>query len=410
MNEKKKKILGLLLKKYKDEQNITTIDIEHANISSTNTFYNACRGNIIKNDQFYIDYCIFFNHPLVIDERLEVWINNFETMLIQAIDLLDNDKIKNLHDEFISEMNYYKEMAIYHEYYFIINLLCNYYISNRYLTLEEIYEIFNLIDINLISKELSIMLLDICFRTNNNYIGNKELPNEILEKMEKIDKDNYYTLFVHAAIEKYECNFIQALAYFNKSYEIAKNKKNNNREIQSLMALYGIYRNIDKKKEESTAIELLKLKENSIPNKIKQSINYNVGMQDYLVGRYERAYELFMENIEKYYSYNCLLFLCSVCSHLNKKYPEILSMKELEDRYDFVYLNYFKKKYLNDSNIYLAEYILEAIFIEKLQYEKYREPYWNLFEYELNEMTKKDKKIRKYYLEYLELLKKTCEN
>lgn len=410
ISDKNKKILGKLFKKYKEDQNISTIDIEHASISSINTYYNACKGEIIKNDEFYINYCKFFNHPLEINNIIDNWINEFDGKLYHVIDFLDNKAIKDLYDEFNIKLNDYKDYAIYHEYHYMIDLLCNYYISNRYLNLEEIYDVLDLVDIKLFSDELSILLLDISFRTNNNFIGNKELPNKILQRMEHIDKDSYYTLFVNGAVEKYGCNFMQALTYFNKSYDISRNKKNTNREIQSLMAVYGIYRNTDKKAEEYTANELLRLKNEQIPDKIKQSINYNVGMQDYLVARYERAYKLFVENIETYHSYNCLLFLCSVCSRLSKEYPELLISKKIEDRYDFVYLNYFRKKLINYDYIDLAEYILQEIFVDKLQYEKYREPYWNLFEYELNEMTKKDIKVRKLYLEYLNLMKTTCEN
>ena len=47
ISDRKKIILGKLFKKYKENQNISIIDIEHTNISSINTYYNACKGEII---------------------------------------------------------------------------------------------------------------------------------------------------------------------------------------------------------------------------------------------------------------------------------------------------------------------------------------------------------------------------
>ena len=63
MNNRNKIILGKLFKIYKENQNISIVEIEQANISSINTYYNACKGEIIKNEQFYFDYCDFFNPP-----------------------------------------------------------------------------------------------------------------------------------------------------------------------------------------------------------------------------------------------------------------------------------------------------------------------------------------------------------
>ena len=133
-------------------------------------------------------------------------------------------------------------------------------------------------------------------------------------------------------------------------------------------------------------------------------------MQDYLEKRYERAYELFNENLICYNSLFTLLFQCSICSRLNIDFPEKLFSKEIENRYDFICLDYFRKKYNKIENESLAKYVLNTIIPKSLKDEEYRNPYWNLFEYEMHEMANKDTKLRKYYVRFMKELKKHCKD
>ena len=56
-----------------------------------------------------------------------------------------------------------------------------YFIEDGILRLEEVEDYLNLIDIDLLPKELSLYLLDYMFRSNWNYIGNKELIDIVNE-------------------------------------------------------------------------------------------------------------------------------------------------------------------------------------------------------------------------------------
>lgn len=407
---RKKRILGRLFKKYREKYNKSIIEIEHANISAIKTLYCSFNGEIIKNDDFYINYCNFFNHEYKEDSSLDSWLNNYIVRIIHAFDYYEEDSFNILYEEFANKISDLKEYAIYHEYYLIIQLLFNYYGKNQYLRLEEVEDYLELIDIELFPKELRLYFLDYMFRSNNNYIGNKELPGIIVEKMIKIDKCHYLTKYVQAFICKYNSNFLDSLKYLEDCKLEAKDKNNVYRETQCLLALYGTYRNIDQSLANKVSEDLLKIKEKSIPNNLKLSINYSVGMQDYLEGRYLRAYELFNEILINQNSNMSLLFQCSICSRLDKKFPKELFSNEIENRYDFIYLNYFRMKQNQVDNVKLAKYILNEIIPKKLKDEIYRNPYWSLFEYEMHDMADNDIKLRKYYVNFMKEEKKYCKD
>ena len=90
---------------------------------------------------------------------------------------------------------------------------------------------------------------------------------------------------------KFNRNFIQSLNELNQCINDSKDKNNKYREVQSRLAIYAIYRNIDNLMAKETANMLIEYKKiSTIPGSLKHSINYNVGMQDFLEGKYERAY------------------------------------------------------------------------------------------------------------------------
>ena len=410
ISDKNKIILGKLFKKYKDEQNISIVDIEHASISSTKTLYQSFNGEIIFNDQFYIDYSKFFNHEYKYVEEINIWLSNFIVRMIQAFDYYEENEFDNLYNEFITKMNDYKDFAIYHEYYQVIQSLFNYYINNKYLRLEEVEDYLNLIDIDLLPKELSLYLLDYMFRSNWNYINKIELYDLILKKMNIVDENHYLTKYVNAFICKYKSNFIASIKYLRACHVESIDKHNSYRAAQCLLALYGTYRNIDQQMAKEVSIDLLELKEKNISNVLKININFSVGMQEYLEGRYERSYNLFQENISKYNSLMPLLFQCSICSRLGLEYPKELFSKEIEERYDFVYLDYFRKKCNQEENDKLAKYVLKTVIPKKLKDEVYRNPYWSLFEYEMYDMANNDIKLKKYYVNFMKEVKKCCKD
>lgn len=410
LKDNTRRILGKLFKKYREDQNISIIEIEHANISSTKTLYNAFNGETIVNDNFYIDYCEFYNHPYKFVDDIETWLSNFIIRVIHAFDYFEEAKFDILYEEFLNKFNGYEENAIYREYYQVIKSLFNYYRKNEYLRLEEVEDYFDLIDIELFSKELNLYLLDYMFRSNWNYIRNNELVTTIVKKMESIDGSHYLTRYQAGYYNMIKFNFIYALNDFNQCVEISKDRNNRYRELQSLLAIYAVYRNIDSSMQEEIANKLIELKDENVSNTIIQNINYTIGMNDYLEEKYERAYKLFNENITQYKSYMPLLFQCSICSRLNIEYPSILFSKEIENGYDFIYLDYFRQKYLQVDSVKLAKYVLNVIIPTRLKENIYKNPYWSLFEYEMLEMANKDIKIRKYYVNYMKEVKKYCKD
>ena len=404
-------ILGKLLKRYQNKTNHTIKDIEHLNISSTKTLYKAYNGEIISSDQFYIDYCNFYEHEYKEDIVFNSWLENYIPRMIHAFDYYEENNFNDLYHEFNTQFNEYKDYVIYHEYYQVIQSLFKYYIKNEYLRLEEVEDYLNLIEIDLLPKELSLYLLDYMFRSNWNHIGNKELPEIIVKKMESIDECHYITKYQKAYLYMLDNSFISALNYLNQCTIDSKDKNNTYREVQSLLAIYAIYRNIDVPMATKTANKLIELKkEIKLSSSLKHNINYSVGMQDYLEEKYERAYELFNENLIKYDSYSTLLFQCSVCSRLGLEYPKELFIKEIEERYDFIYLDYFRMKYNQAEKIKLAKYVLKIIIPKKLKNEVNRNPYWNLFEYEMQDMADRDIKLKKYYVNFMKEVKKYCKN
>lgn len=406
-----KVILGKLFQRYTKQSKITTAEIEHADISSISTLYLSFKGNIIKNDQFYIDYCNFFKHEYKEDVKFDSWLENYIQKMIHVFDFYEEEHFNNLYNEFILKFNDFKECSIYHEYYQVIQSLFNYYKENIYLRLEEVEDYFDLIEIDLLPKELSLHLLDYMFRSNWNSIHKKDYFERIVNKMNVIDENHSVTMYQTGFLYKSNSNFIKALDLFKKCYEKAKLQQNQYRETLFLLAIYSIYRNIDQSLEEETANILMEYKKDKkLSNTLVHNINYNVGMQDFLEGRYERAYNLFNENLTKYHSYFTLLFQCSICSRFNYEYPKELLSKEIEDRYDFVCLEYFRMKQKLVDNEKLAKYILKTIIPEKLKDEAYRNPYWSLFEHEMKDLAQKDKKIKKYYFEFMNFLGKYCKN
>lgn len=405
--DSEKRLLGLLFKRYRNEFHVPISEIERADISSVNTLYVAMKGEIIKNNKFYLEYCKFYNREFIRKENFDEWIKGYIPKIIHAFDYLQEDSFERLYQEYIRELEPYKNSAIYHEYYIVLEVLFSYYLRTEYVRLEEVYKILDLIRIKIFDKELSLYILDFLFRCNYNYIFNQELPELIIHEMEKIDTCHYIYKYQKAFMHRISGNYMSALNLFNDCHTQAKKENNYNREVQALIAIYGIYQCIDESMEEKTSKELMVLKNNPIlPKRLKHNINYNIGMKDYADGNYERAYQLFNQNIHEYQYLHSLLYLCSICSRTNKEYPEVLNTEIVKERYDFECLNYFIMKQEGHEYLKLAQYIIDVICPSFLACKSIQQLDWELFEYELFEMAQKDIKIRKYYIEYMDIMKK----
>ena len=66
------------------------------------------KGEIIKNDQFYINYCEFFNHAYKEEPEFDLWFDNYLLKMIHAFHYYEEKAFDNLYNEFITKIIFNK--------------------------------------------------------------------------------------------------------------------------------------------------------------------------------------------------------------------------------------------------------------------------------------------------------------
>lgn len=407
MNTKEKERIGRLFKYYRKKNNIHWKEIEK--ICSPATYSKIEKGIISKNSIVYDDLLDLFNISYDIKSNFDNWFNDYLIRMNDILEWYKEDEFDSLINELEEELGSYKNNIIYEQYYKVITYIFNYYKYSKYMTLEEIKDCFLLFDSFDFEETIMIYLLETMFISNNNSLNN----NELIEKtyIQSLSyKESSIIWYIQAGYFKIQAMFGTALEIFNQSYEFFHKKNNKYRLTKSLMGEYIIYSNIDPSKAEETANILIRLKkESKLSESMIPNINFNIGMNYYLNNKYEKAYELFMENINNYNTKREWYYVCAICTQLNIIIPKEFSNYNVQENENPILMEYFYRKYNNYPNKKLVNYIMKKIVPECLIYEKYRQPYWAVFEEELFYFKSKDKRFTDDLMEYLELEKKACK-
>lgn len=410
LTETEKKRLGKLFDYYRIRRGISIKQIEAKGLSAYSTFHYATKGKVIKNDEFYFNYLDCFGLSFTSKDNFEEWLSDYLIRFVHVLEYYEEERFDELYHEMIQELTPYKDSAIYYEYICVFEYLFGYYRENKYMRLEEVNDCLVMIKTDIIEDELKILLLDLMFRSNNDFIGSYELADKIILYIQKFE-NHPMMKYQLAFYNKYECHFLKALDLFEESLNIFEEQQNKYWQIKCRLSIYGIYRNTDDSLAQEEAEKLLEMKRTQdIPNVLKKNMNYSLGMDNYLNKRYDTAYQLFMENIKNHQSLNELLFVCSICSHKQMEYPKELCEENIKTRYDSDYLRYFLMVKEGASDDELVEYIMKRIIPDQLKYQKYYHPFWSLMEYEMEKIALRNTKYKKSYLKFHQKMNEFIRN
>lgn len=399
--------IGKLLKYYRKKNKVQWKEIEK--ICSTSTYSNIEKGKTYKDSTLYDDLLELSGIHYELKPNFESWLEGYLLKFKDILEWYKEEEFDYLINELEKELGSYKNTIIYAQYYQVISFILNYYKYSKYMKLEEIEDCFNLFECFEFEETIMIFLLETMFISNNNSINNNELIEKTYVESLKY-KDSPILWYIQAFYHKIQAMFDTSLGEFNKSYEYYYNQNNKYRLSKALMGKYIIYKNIDSKKAEDTAELFMQLKqEKQLYKTMIPSINFNIGMYYYLNNNYEKAFQLFMENINNHQRKREWYYVCAICTQLNISIPKEFENYNVQDNEDPMIMEYFHMKYNKYPNKKLVNYIMKTIVPKHLIQYKYRQPYWAVFEEELFYFSKKDKRFTNTFLEFLDLEKKTCK-
>ena len=403
---KEKERIGKLLKYYRKKKKVQWKEIE--TILSKSTYSKLEKGHLSNKKDIYNKIFDLFNISYISKENFKEWLNDYLIRMNKILEYYEEDKFDSLIEELEIELGPYKDNIIYEQYYKAITYILNYYKYSKYMTLEEIEDCFLLFESFEFEEIIMIYLLETIFISNNNKHASYDILNQVKRLMKEEEPIHWYLL---AGYYKVNAQLDTALRYFKKSYKFWNNKNNHYRTVRSLMGKFMIYKNIDKIKANEIMNELLTIKENHNLNlQLLENINYTIAMYKYIEKQYDEAYSLFEENFKKKENDRELLFMCAINSQLDKEIPiEICNSNFIDHSYK-EYLYYFKLKQKNKNNKELAKYIMQVIVPLKLEKQKYKQPFWEMFEIELTNISLKDKKQAIQLVEYIQKKNKVCGN
>lgn len=404
---KEKERIGKLFKYYRKKNKIHWKEIEK--MCSTSTYSNIEKGKIYKNSTLYDDLFDLFEIQYESKYNFNNWLKEFLLKFKDILEWYKEEEFDSLINELENELGPYKNSIIYQQYYQIITYILNYYKYSKYMKLEEIEDCFNLFECFDFEETIMVFLLETMFISNNNSINNNELIKKTYVESLK-HKDSPILWYIQAFYYKTQAMFESSLELFNQTYMLFYNQKNKYRTSKALMGKFIIYKNIDSRKAEEIVELFMRLKqENKLYKTMLPNINFNIGMYYYLNNKYEKALQLFMENINEYQTKREWYYVCAICTQLNLSIPKEFENYNVQDNEDPIIMEYFHMKYNKNSSKKLVNYIMKVIVPQCLIGEKYKQPYWTVFEEELFYFSKKDKRFTDTFLEFLDLEKKACK-
>ena len=171
-----------------------------------------------------------------------------------------------------------------------------------------------------------------------------------------------------------------------------------------------IYKNIDNNKSMELIKEFEKIKmSDSISKTLLKSINYNIAMYYYVNNKYEEAYPIFIENIEKYHGVQDMILLGYICSKLNIELPKCYNEIDYSHSNYKEFIDFYKMKKQGRNDKELVDYIMSVLLYDKLAEDEYIEPMWTIFEFEMFKLLEKSKKHYNSYIEFIKVRDKVVK-
>lgn len=405
--DNEKKILGLLFKYYRTINEVKWSEIKKSNICSHTTYSKMENGIILRNDDFYTKFINFYQLNYQYISELKKWYQNYLPKVNHAFIWNEMDKFNELKIELDEHLYQYQDLIIYRQIYDSLNQLFGYYQDGIYMTKEEVEKGLLLVNMPIFDDDCRALLIELMFISCNNSIDDSTIFNRISEYFK--ENDHVLLLHVKGIYNKCNANFYSCLELNEKGYNSWKEINNVYQMVKCLNGMYIAYKNMDFSKAEEIAKLLLIYQENDlIPNRLKNSILYNLGMNEYLNKNYEKAYDLFLNCYLKFNNHSVLVLLGSICTHLNQELPDFFENINYYEYYYPEMLKYYYLKINKDNIAILSNYIINEIVNKRLLKIKYVYPFWSMFENEMLWLVSKNRKNMKQYLKFRKLMKETC--
>ena len=403
---KEKQRIGKLFKYYRKKNKVQWKEIEK--IISKSTYSKIEKGYVSNKNEKYIKIFELYHTSFMYKVNFQEWLEDYLIQLNKILEEYKEEQFDSLFDELEKELGQHKHEIIYEQYYQVITYILNYYKYSKYMTLEEIedcLELFKYIDFEEI---MMVYLIETIYISNTNVHYSYEIENKLMSYITQI---NHPIVNHHLCMHyKTEGLFEKALIGLNQLMKYWKKKENDYRYIRTLMAVFVIYKSIDKNEanELISIFEDLK-REKRIKNTLIPRLNYNIAMFYYNDLEYKKALPYFEENIYSFKREQDLLLVCAICTQLNLPIPNLINEINLSNHPHTVYLNFFRMKHSKVSKEKLVEYIFQDIIPNELNYQIYERPFWLIYEEELLKICDEDKRYAIKLVEYIKKKKEICK-
>lgn len=396
-----KKLLGRYFKYQREIQHIKFSDIVSLGICDYKTLKGIEEGKQKPNDEFYDKLANYYQmdvQVLPLLKEIEPYIHE----LYDACEWYDKNKAAHVIQTITDKVKHVKNKPLIRELVEAIQVVEKEYILNTYLNQQELLHTLELI--RLWDNHLASLLVEACGRSNMNFVYSNEiftLMNPLVNRKDPICKYWYARICIS------KVNYTEALDIYQELYDYYDETNNSIRKVRILMKMFNTYRDIDYKKAQEYAIKLENiLKQETLPETLTCSIYYNFGMYYYLNNNYEKALTNYEKSNEIEPNKSATLFICGCRSRLG-----IITNYKFKVDPSFVYypcLHYFEMKANNNSEKELEHYILKDV-MNVLVKEKYEQPLWSMFNYEMSELVKKTRNYKNYHI-YQEKFQKSTNS
>lgn len=380
--KQEKERLGEIFKYLRITQNKSIIECT-STICSEYLIKEIEKGNIKSNDEIYDDLIKCYGYDFIEMTELFDWLNNYIPKIYHACDYMDEKQIDDLYNEYIHFFKNKESYIGYHQYYTLFKYLFSYYKDDSYIKKEEIEDGLKLIEV--IENELKILLLEVMHVSNWNDVGDYELYDEIVNYVDKF-KDNTIIKYYYACVQMSKYDVILKFKILNELQ--TQIEKTNLFRIYKVK--YGIFVvNVDT--NEKNALEMIYNFNEIIDNKLlskklRYNICYSIGNFYYMKKNYCDAYKYFKKSYKISQSNYSLLFYSECAIQIgNELSDDLLNYNNIQG--DGIYTYYFRKIKEKSKYKELEKFIMKEV-MKQLKKERFIEPFWTLFERELNRLNK----------------------
>ena len=391
---KEKQFLGKYFKYYREKNNINIYDIPNHGLCDYKTYKLIEDGGIVKSDEIYDELINFYGLHFSDFSNYE-YMDQEMILLYCLIENNDFDELEKQIKKIRNQFNQFNNQIGVREYFEVLDLIEKHYIYKEYIDEKTIKEVILLI--KYFNNKISSILIEICESSNWNYLFSYEIFDLLREYLNNNDLISQYW---YARDLKLTMNYSQALTMYKELYHSFDMKNNTNRKIDVLLRIYAIYRDFDENEASKTTAKLESiLNEESMSIDLEISIHHNLGIYYYYKKDYSKAYIHFEKAYQLSNNMKELLFVCTCLSRINKIVNYEMEIDSSSNLYPYLY--YFKLKSQNINPLDLQQYICGDL-IKELKKERYEEPLWSMFRFELEELVK----ITRNYKSYLKFQEK----